>query len=73
MLQNRVKFTEEEKKKVESLLELDDSNFCRHEVGKRIRENFKARGWLRNRERGNPSKGFKKGWGKKKLAGGEDF
>lgn len=34
-----------------------------------LKEELTARGYWRNRERGNPKAGFKKGWGKSKRGG----
>jgi hypothetical protein len=66
MPQNRIKFTKEEELKIETLLNLEGPNLCRHRTGKKIRNNFRDRGWLRNSPRGNPSKGGRKKWENKR-------
>ena len=36
----------------------------RHKLYRILRDALRARGWWRVQPRGNPGKGFKKGWGK---------
>lgn len=48
----RVKTTAEGLREIVRLLDLDDANFCRHTVGKLIRDNFRRRGWLKGKPRG---------------------
>jgi len=52
---------------IDMLLGLSDKNFRRHRIGKMIRDNFRDRGWLKGRGRGNPQKAYRRM--KEKLGG----
>jgi len=61
MVKNRVRLNLGTIRELKELLSLGDESLRRHSVGKLIREDFKARGWLKNRPRGKPDiKNFEK-------------
>jgi len=54
MPKSRIRLTLKTIRELKELLSLGDDSLRRHSIGKLIRENFKNRGWLKNKPRGKP-------------------
>ena len=52
-----INWSKEDESRILALLDLSDRQFRLSRIGKLIRDNFRLRGWLRNKARGKP--GFK--------------
>lgn len=57
----RVRISPKTIEELQKLLDLGDRDLRRHKVGKMVRDNFRLRGWLKNKARGKPGN-FKGGY-----------
>ena len=62
MSKTRIRLSREAVKELKELLSLDNDSLRQHSIGRLIREDFKARGWLKGKPRGRPGDNTKRNW-----------